>query len=57
VRCVGVLRNLQKTKKVVIDALGSDDVETNERGEISLHGQTVFAWTSAIPSAPLNSDG
>jgi hypothetical protein len=48
---------LQKTKKVVIDALGSDDVETNERGEISLHGQTVFAWTSAIPSAPLNSDG
>lgn len=52
-----MLRLLQKTKKVVIDALESDDVEMNERGEISLHGQTVFAWTSAIPSAPLKADG
>lgn len=29
-------------------ALQSDDVERNEKGEIALHGVTYFAWTDRI---------
>lgn len=46
---------LEKVKTVVMNAL--DGAETNEKGEIAVHGNTYFAWASAIPGAPLRSGG
>ncbi|KAK4690954.1 hypothetical protein P7C71_g5944, partial [Lecanoromycetidae sp. Uapishka_2] len=45
------------TKKRVFEAMDGSDVETNENGELALHGQTFFAWTTAVPGAPLKSGG
>lgn len=47
----------QDTRKKVFEALEEDDVETNEKGEIALHGRTTTYWTSAIPGAPLRQGG
>jgi hypothetical protein len=38
----------QAANKVLRDALQSDDVERNEKGEIALHGVTYFAWTDRL---------
>jgi len=32
-----------------MDALNSPDVETNEKGEVAVHGNTFIIWTSKIP--------
>lgn len=32
-----------------MDALNSPDVETDENGNVELHGETVMVWTSKIP--------
>lgn len=40
---------LQRVRQIFDDAVNSDDVETNEKGEIALHGVTVTAWTTKIP--------
>ena len=34
-----------------------DDVETNDIGEIALHGHTFSAWTTAIPGDTLRNGG
>lgn len=34
---------------MVVDALNSPEVETNEEGEVAVHGWTHLAWTSEIP--------
>ncbi|EON65043.1 hypothetical protein W97_04278 [Coniosporium apollinis CBS 100218] len=39
----------ERVRQIFDDAVNSDDVETNEKGEIALHGVTVTAWTSKIP--------
>lgn len=44
-------------RKEVFEAMEGDDIETNEKGEVALHGNTFSAWTSAIPGAPLKSGG
>lgn len=43
------------TKKKVFEATGAADVEKNENGELELelHGRTYFAWSTAVPGAPL----
>jgi len=33
------------------------EVDKNERGDLALHGQTYFAWTTAIPGGPLKNGG
>ena len=47
----------QKTKRAVLKALDSPDVEKNENGEIALHGRTVISYTSAIPNNTLRQGG
>lgn len=37
--------------------MNGPDVEMSEKGEVALHGQTVFNWTTAIPGAPLSEGG
>lgn len=44
-------------KRDVFAALAGSDVEKNEADEVALHGETVSAWTSAIPGAPLKNAG
>ncbi|KAF2710288.1 methyltransferase domain-containing protein [Pleomassaria siparia CBS 279.74] len=41
---------LEETRRIFDDALSGADVERNEHGEIAVHGTTVLAWTSKIPS-------
>ena len=38
----------EEVRKRVFDALKSDDVERNEKGEIVSHGVTYLAWTSRV---------
>lgn len=47
------IANLSKEKRnrvqqQVVEALGGDYVERNEKGEAALHGLTYFAWTSRV---------
>lgn len=51
------LISVQSVKGRVFEALGGEDVERNERGEVALHGCTVWAWTTSIPGAPLREGG
>ena len=44
-------------KKKVLEATGAANIEKNENGELELHGRTYFAWSSAVPGAPLKSGG
>jgi len=39
---------LEAARKVLDDALAMDDVETNEKGEVAVHGRTYFAWTERL---------
>lgn len=32
-----------------MEALNTDNVETNEKGEVKLHGKTYVVWTTNIP--------
>ncbi|KAE9975834.1 hypothetical protein EG327_008324 [Venturia inaequalis] len=48
---------LQNARKVFDEALASDDVETNEKGEVALHGATYLCWTSRVPDVPIGSGG
>jgi len=41
---------LTETRRIFDNALSGADVECNDKGEIAVHGATVLAWTSAIPS-------
>lgn len=56
-RCILWADRGQTTRSQVFEALEGDDVERNERGEVALHGRTVWVWTTAVPGAPLKSDG
>lgn len=40
----------QRVRRTFLEAVNGDDVETNEKGEVELHGVTVAAWTSKIPA-------
>lgn len=33
-----------------MEAINADDVETNEKGEVAVHGMTVSVWTTKIPT-------
>ncbi|MCJ1288898.1 hypothetical protein MMC34_000429 [Xylographa carneopallida] len=49
---------LEETRKKVYDILNNGtDVESNGKGEVAMHGLTVFGWTTAIPGAPLRNGG
>ena len=32
-----------------MDALNSSEVETNEKGEVAVHGNTYIVWSTKIP--------
>lgn len=32
-----------------MDALNGPEVETDEKGEVALHGNTYIVWTTKIP--------
>ena len=44
-------------KKNVLEATGVADAKKSENGSLELHGRTYFAWSSAVPGAPLKSGG
>lgn len=44
-------------RKQIFEAMDGEDVEENEKGEVALHGHTVWYWTTAIPGAPLKNGG
>ncbi|MCJ1340466.1 hypothetical protein MMC09_005762 [Bachmanniomyces sp. S44760] len=46
---------LNQVRREVFEAMDAEDVETNEKGEIALHGHIVLAWTTAVPLGPLGS--
>ena len=48
---------LDKVRKVFEEGLKEEGTERDERGRVALHGQTVFFWTSRIPSVPMRSGG
>ncbi|KAF6227315.1 hypothetical protein HO133_008758 [Letharia lupina] len=50
-------QELADTKRRVLEATGAADVGKNENGELELHGRTYFAWSTAVPGAPLKSGG
>jgi len=41
---------LQRAYKIYSDAINAPDVETNEKGEVAVHGQTVSIWSTKIPA-------
>jgi len=47
---ISVLKGAERenVKRKVFEALNGDDVETNENGQVALHGVTYFAWTSRV---------
>ena len=47
----------KNVKKQIFEAMNGDDVEQNEKGEVALHGHTVWYWTTAVPGAPLKNGG
>ncbi|QDS67667.1 hypothetical protein FKW77_004952 [Venturia effusa] len=48
---------LKNARKVFDEALAGEDVETNENGEVALHGATYLYWTSRVPDVPIGSGG
>lgn len=40
-----------------MEATEKSDAERNEKGELAVHGRTVFCWTNAVPSDPLRAGG
>lgn len=44
-------------RKQIFEAMDGEDVEENEKGEVALHGHTVWYWTTAIPGVPLRNGG
>ena len=47
----------EKTRKIFFDAIDADDVKTDEKGRVAVHGHTLFMWTTRIPGEPLKSGG
>lgn len=47
----------EDTKEKVLEVTGATDIEKNESGDLELHGRTYFAWSTAVPDAPLKSGG
>lgn len=43
-------------EKKVLEATRAANVKKTEDGSLELHGRTFFAWSSAIPGAPLQGD-
>ncbi len=41
----------------VFAAMSGSEVEKNEKGEVAVHGRTIFCWTSSVPGAPLKEGG
>ncbi|MCJ1351558.1 MAG: hypothetical protein MMC33_001542 [Icmadophila ericetorum] len=48
---------LEDCKRKAFEAMNGNDVEVNEKGELALHGHTIWVWTTAIPGAPLRNGG
>ena len=44
-------------EKKVLEATRVADAEEYENGSLELHGRTYFAWSTAVPGAPLRSGG
>ena len=40
----------------VLKTTRAADVKSTEDGSLELHGRTFFAWSSAVPGAPLQGD-
>jgi hypothetical protein len=39
----------QEAKKTFDKAINAPDVETNDKGEVAIHGTTYIVWTTKIP--------
>lgn len=48
---------LRQTKKAFDEAVDAADVQTDEQGRVTVHGHTVFVWTTRIPRTPLRNGG
>ncbi|KAL8943650.1 MAG: hypothetical protein Q9216_000938 [Gyalolechia sp. 2 TL-2023] len=48
---------LSSVKDKVYAAMSASHVKRNGNGDLPLHGRVVYAWTSAIPGAPLKNGG
>ncbi len=44
-------------EKKVLEAMRMADAEKSKDGSLELHGRTYFAWSTAVPGAPLKSGG
>ena len=40
----------QRTYKAFMDAVNSPEVETDENGNVAVHGTTIAVWTTKIPA-------
>ena len=47
--------HLAEIEKTFTEATNSPDVEVDDQGRIAVHGKTLIAYTSSIPSEPINS--
>ncbi|KAI4169130.1 MAG: hypothetical protein LQ343_005924 [Gyalolechia ehrenbergii] len=48
---------LSSVKDKIFAAMNASSVEKNGNGDLPLHGRVFYAWTSAIPGAPLKNGG
>lgn len=53
----GLNRRPQSVEDTVFAAMSTSSVERNDDGCLPLHGRIVYAWTSAVPGAPLKNGG
>ena len=44
-------------EKKVVEATRATDADKYKNGSLELHGRTYFAWSTAVPGAPLKSGG
>ena len=47
---------LERVQKIFFDSVEGHDAGPGTDGKVPLHGRTVMAWTSRIPTAPIKSD-
>ncbi|GAB7345307.1 hypothetical protein MBLNU457_3664t2 [Dothideomycetes sp. NU457] len=41
----------ERVHKIFVGSIASEDTERNEQGDLAIHGGTVAAWTSKIPTS------
>lgn len=47
----------ERVRKEFLEAIDAEDTTVDEQGRVPVHGRTLFAWASRIPTDPMKSGG